>query len=242
MAGRGLGLGGAVGFLTVLGRPSAPTPAALPWFPVVGAGLGAVLGGLWWVAEGIWPPLVAAGVVVAADLALTGLLHADGLADTGDGLLPPLARERRLAVMAAPDTGAFGASVLVVTLLLRVAALAAIAPSGLLLAGLWCASRSLLAVVATTVPYARPTGGLASPFLGGPRRRRLPVVGLLVAAGLAGAWSPAAGLLAAVVGLAAGAGVVGLARRRLGGFTGDVLGATAMIVETVGLVVAAARW
>ncbi|MDQ4089145.1 MAG: adenosylcobinamide-GDP ribazoletransferase, partial [Actinomycetota bacterium] len=75
----------ALSFLTPLGGPVAPSPAALPWFPVVGAVLGLTLGGVWWLADRLWVAPVAAAVVVAADLALTGMLHFDGLVDSADG-------------------------------------------------------------------------------------------------------------------------------------------------------------
>jgi len=78
----------AFSFLTVLGRGTAPDGATLRWFPVVGLVLGAAVGGVWWGADRVLPPLVAAGVVVLVDLALTGMLHVDGLADSADGLLP----------------------------------------------------------------------------------------------------------------------------------------------------------
>jgi adenosylcobinamide-GDP ribazoletransferase len=183
---------------------------------------------------------VAAAIVVAADLALTGLLHVDGLADSADGLLPHLDRARRLEVMAAPDVGAFGVAAVVAVLLLRWAALATTAPSPLLLGGLWCASRTAMAVAARKVPYARP-GGLASAFLGG-RTLSTALIGAVLATGLAFAGPGVAGI-AAVAGVVVGAaGVVALARRRIGGFTGDVLGASGMVGETTGLLVAAARW
>jgi adenosylcobinamide-GDP ribazoletransferase len=220
----------AIAFLTPVGGAATPSPKALPWFPVVGAGIGAALGGVWWVAGELWPPLVAAAVVVVADLALTGLLHLDGLADTADGLLPHLPRERRLDVMAAPDVGAFGVGIAGATLLLRWSALAVLRPDPALLAGLWCGSRTLMATVATTVPYAREEG-LATAFLGGLWTWPVAVFGAIVAAVLAG-WA-AAGVL---VGLA----VVALAKRRIGGFTGDVLGAAGVVGETAGLLVAAA--
>jgi adenosylcobinamide-GDP ribazoletransferase len=257
----------AVGFLTVVGGSARPDDRAAAWFAPVGAAVGLAVGGVWWAAGEAWDPLVAAVLAVAADAALTGLLHLDGLADTADGLLPPLDRSRRLAVMSTPDVGAFGVAVVVLTLLLRVAALASLAPDPLLVAGLWAASRAAMALTLATVPYARPTG-LATAFVGvqgasaeaGPdasttpvahRRRRaggrghvLAAVGGLVGGGAlavgAGGWLPGS---AAVLGLAvAFAGVVGLARRRLGGFTGDVLGAAGVVGETVGLVLAAARW
>jgi adenosylcobinamide-GDP ribazoletransferase len=230
----------ALAFLTPLFGASEPRPQTLGWFPFAGAALGLVLGAVWWGAERVWPAAVAAAIVVAADLALTGLLHVDGLADSADGLLPHLDRARRLEVMAAPDVGAFGVATVVAVLLLRWAALATTAPSPLLLGGLWCASRTAMAVAARMVPYAR-SGGLASAFLGG---RVLPtaLIGAVLATGLAFAGPRVAGI-AAVAGVVAGAaGVVALARRRIGGFTGDVLGASGMVGETAGLVVAAARW
>ncbi|MFL6242021.1 MAG: adenosylcobinamide-GDP ribazoletransferase [Acidimicrobiia bacterium] len=230
----------ALAFLTPLFGASEPRPATLAWFPFAGAALGLVLGALWWGAERVWPATVAAAIVVAADLALTGLLHVDGLADSADGLLPHLDRARRLEVMATPDVGAFGVATVGAVLLLRWAALATTAPSPLLLGGLWCASRTAMAVTARTVPYARPSG-LASSFLGG---RALPaaIVGGALAVGLAFAGPGVPGAVAVGAVVVGAAGVVVLARRRIAGFTGDVLGASGMVGETAGLVVAAARW
>ena len=230
----------AFAFLTPLFGASEPRPRTLAWFPFAGAALGLVLGAVWWGAERVWPAAVAAAIVVAADLALTGLLHVDGLADSADGLLPHLDRARRLEVMAAPEVGAFGVAAVGAVLLLRWAALATTAPSPFLLGGLWCASRTAMAVAARKVPYARP-GGLASAFLGG-RTLSTALIGAVLATGLAFAGPGVAGI-AAVAGVVAGAaGVVALARRRIGGFTGDVLGASGMVGETAGLLVAAARW
>jgi adenosylcobinamide-GDP ribazoletransferase len=230
----------ALAFLTPLFGASEPRPQTLGWFPLVGAALGLALGALWWGAEWVWPPAVAAAIVVAADLALTGLLHVDGLADSADGLLPHLDRARRLEVMTAPDVGAFGVATVGAVLLLRWAALAAMAPSPLLLGGLWCASRTAMAVAARSVPYARP-GGLASSFLGG---RALPtaLVGGALGVALAFAGPGVPGVVAIGAVALGAAGVITVARRRIGGFTGDVLGASGMVGETAGLVVAAARW
>ncbi|MDQ6928955.1 MAG: adenosylcobinamide-GDP ribazoletransferase, partial [Actinomycetota bacterium] len=112
----------AMSFLTPLGGPSTPSPAAVAWFPVVGVVLGLALSGIWWLGFEAWPAPVAAALVVAADLALTGMLHLDGLVDAADGLLPPLDRQRRLDVMADPAAGAFGVGAAVSVLLLRWAA------------------------------------------------------------------------------------------------------------------------
>lgn len=237
----------ALSFLTPLGgaraAASPPGPDDLRWFPLVGAGLGLALGALWLVAARVWPPGVAAALVVAGDLALTGMLHLDGLIDSADGLLPPLPAERRLAAMADPATGAFGVGAGTGILLLRWAALASLAPSPLLLAGLWCLSRAAMAATVRLVPYAR-TSGLASAFTGPSLRPRRPLLALVPAVALAGLGLARGfpGLAAGVAALVAALGVVALARRRLGGFTGDVLGAAGMAAETLGLVVAAARW
>ena len=248
----------AFSFLTGLGPARVPSRRATAWFPLVGLALGLSLGGLWWGAGREWPAGVAAASVVVADLVLTGMLHFDGLLDAADGLLAPLTRARRLEVMRDPQTGAFGVTTGAVTLLVRWVALAALAPRPLLLAGLWCASRSAMALTLVTVPYARPEGGLASPFRAtGSSLWRTPTpwaglaglaVGTLSAAAqahLGGVNVPycrLSGAVSVVGAMVAFAAVVILARRRLGGYTGDILGAAGVVGETVGLVVASAHW
>jgi adenosylcobinamide-GDP ribazoletransferase len=251
---------GALTFLTVVGRSRPPRSADLAWFPAVGMFLGAVLGCAWWIGEQVWPPALAAALVVAADLALTGLLHVDGLADSADGLLPHLDREQRLAVMAAPDVGAFGVATTAATLLVRWSALAALPVGGwravVLLAAVWATARAGMVLVMATQPYARGAGGLASPFVStpsasGPATRSAPraasftaiatlvlatVVSAVVTASTGGL-SAITGAAGIVVGVGAGVVVALLARRRIGGYTGDVLGALGMVVETVALVV-----
>ena len=232
----------ALSFLTPLGGARVPTPAALRWFPAVGLALGLALGGLWWVAAQLWPPAVAAAVVVVADLALTGMLHFDGLADAADGLLPHLSRERRLQVMAGPEVGAFGVVVAGAALLARFAALAVLPPSPLLLAGLWCASRTAMAGTVERVPYARAEGGLVSAFSGSRVPAALLAGAGVAALGIASAWELPAGPVAVAVAVAGFVAVVAFARQRIGGFTGDVIGAAGVVGETLGLLTAAARW
>jgi adenosylcobinamide-GDP ribazoletransferase len=191
---------------------------------------------------------MAAALVVVADLGITGMLHFDGLVDSADGLLPPLAPRRRLEVMADPAIGAFGVAVGATGVLVRWAALAALRPGILLLAGLWCLSRTIMAMVVRTQRYVRGDAGLARPFgaaeSGRHRSRRLPALGLgtALAMALLAGWRVGPGLAAGGAALFAAAGVVILARRRIGGYTGDVLGACGVVAETAGLVVAAGRW
>ncbi|HEX8769897.1 MAG TPA: adenosylcobinamide-GDP ribazoletransferase [Acidimicrobiales bacterium] len=233
----------AISFLTPLGGPTTPSPAAVSWFPVVGIILGLALSAVWWMAAEAWPAPVAAAVVVAADLALTGFLHLDGLIDAADGLLPPLDRQRRLDVMADPAAGAFGVGAAVAVLLLRWAVLAAVTPSVLLLPAIWCASRTAMAVTTRAVAYARP-GGLAESFRssGKPKAAPMAVGGVTAAVVLGVLASGAAGFAGVSACLIAGGAVVALGVRRVGGFTGDVLGAAGLVGETAGLLVAAARW
>jgi adenosylcobinamide-GDP ribazoletransferase len=236
---------GAFAFLTLLGRGAMPDQRSLRWFGAVGVVVGAVCGLVRWGAGGWWPPAIAAALTVAADLALTGLLHLDGLADTADGLLPPMERGRRLTVMATPGVGAFALGAVGVVLLLRWTALTTMPISGwhwvALLAGTWCGARTAMAVIITAVPYARPRGGMATAFRGAS-----PWLPLLIGLPLAVVGATTGRGVGGVVGLAAGAlgaaAVTGLARARLGGFTGDTAGAAGLVFETVALVVAAARW
>jgi adenosylcobinamide-GDP ribazoletransferase len=210
------------------------------WFPVVGILVGLAVGGVWRGAEELWPPAIAAALAVVADLALTGMLHLDGLVDSADGLLPHLSRERRLDVMSEPTVGAFGIVVVTAVLLLRWAALASMGADVWLVAGLWCLSRTAMVALLAALPYARESG-LASVF-GGTGHAAVVAGGAVAAAvlvGVAMGWPALA--VVCVAGLAV-MGVGALARARLGGFTGDVLGAAGVIAETVGLVVAAARW
>ncbi|HSO95343.1 MAG TPA: adenosylcobinamide-GDP ribazoletransferase [Acidimicrobiia bacterium] len=230
----------ALGFLTVLGRPAPPTPRSLPWFPVVGAAIGAAVGSVWWLAVQAFPALLAAALAVTADLAITGLLHADGLADAADGLLPHADRARRLEIMRSPGVGAFGAAALIVVLVTRTAGLAARPADIALLAGLWCASRTLAAAAPAWLPYAREDG-LASPFLTRPASRLLALAVLpATALTVLGVGWPGVAVIAAA--LVAGASVLAIGHHRVGGFTGDVLGAAILVAETAGLVVAGARW
>jgi adenosylcobinamide-GDP ribazoletransferase len=230
----------ALAFLTPLGGAAVPDRRTMSWFPVAGAVIGLAVGAAWWGAERLWPPAVAAALAIAVDLGLTGMIHVDGLVDSADGLLPQLPRERRLAIMQEPTVGAYGIAVASIVLLLRFTALASMTPSVLLVAGAWCGSRTVMAVATRALPYARG-GGLATSFLGGDWRP-VGLYGLIAAVSLGAVADGRRTEVAVAAGIVAALLVVGFAHRRLGGFTGDVLGAAGVIGETVALVVAAAKW
>jgi adenosylcobinamide-GDP ribazoletransferase len=209
-------------------------------FPLVGGGIGALIG---LVAAGLDARMglfLAAALAVALEAILTGAIHLDALADTADGL-GAATRERALEVMREANVGAFGALALVLDLLVKTAALAAVATVprsvGAVVAA-FAVGRAAPLALGWALPYARPTGGSGA---------ALTDAGWHVhAGGLALGVGGAVGLLG-VRGLAlvGGAGlVVGIvwwiARRRLGGVTGDVLGAAVELATTAALVAAAA--
>lgn len=248
-AGQRIGLGDplreALAFLTPLARSSGrPSPEAMTFFPVIGAALGVLEGISWRGARRAWPALPAAGIVVALDAVLTGALHLDGLADTADGLFAHVPEKDRLEIMAEPAVGTFGTIALVISVVSRVAALSSIEPSPLLLASLSCCSRSLMVIGSRAAPYAREAG-LATPFLptgnDPDRALRAAISGLAISVLVARLACGRRGVLGIAAGCAAGAAVLVGARRRLGGFTGDVLGAAGAVCEAVGLIVSARR-
>ena len=228
----------ALSFLTVAGKGQAPDAKTFRWFPLVGAAIGGLVALSFRGAEAWWALPVAAAIAVAVDLGVTGLLHVDGLADSVDGLLPHLPRERRLEVMRQPDVGGFALGVVPAVLLLRWASLATGSVDPWSIVGVWCASRTVVAVVPALVPYARAEG-LASPFIEGAQLAialaLVPAAGLLI-------WAQGAtGAVALLALIATAVGMVAIAKARLGGFTGDVLGAAILLSETVALLVLAAR-
>ncbi|RFC62882.1 adenosylcobinamide-GDP ribazoletransferase [Fulvimarina endophytica] len=179
---------------------------------------------------------------IAVSIVVTGALHEDGLADVADGLFGHLPRERALEVMKDSRVGTYGALALVLSCLGRtlfLAQLVAVSPlaASLALLGLAALGRGLMAGLWASLPPAAP-GGIAD-RAGRPSRRtgRLASgLGMLIFAVLA--W-PASGFLAMLTALVVAAATFVAFRRclerRLGGQTGDTLGALQQIVEAGGL-------
>lgn len=179
------------------------------------------------------PPLAASLLAVAFAMMLTGALHEDGLADVADGFFGASRRERRLEIMKDSRIGAFGTLALVVCVGLRAVLLAALMArvgalsAALLLILVEAASRAAMVGVWTALAPARPDGLAAAS--GQPSSRAAMVAMLLgLAAALTGlALLPAPAVFAALLLAATAAtGTALLARARIGGHTGDVLGAT----------------
>ena len=223
-------------------------------FPLVGAGVGLVAGGTAWLAALCWPPLVAALLSMVATAWLTGAFHEDGLADTCDGLGGAVSRERALEIMKDSRLGSYGALGLGLTLALKAAALAALIGVSPLLAALASllahgASRALAVLAMGWLPYAREVAQAKAKPLARPAGVVAPAVAcvwLLVLTGLVARLAPAAVDASAwwlCVGAACGVALL-CGRwflRRLGGVTGDTLGALQQWSEwAVYLVLAAA--
>jgi adenosylcobinamide-GDP ribazoletransferase len=227
----------AVTLLTVIPLPGAP-PAdprrlagrAMAWAPVIGLLLGLAAAGVLWLAvrPGQLGSLLSAVLAIGTLTVLSGALHLDGLADLADGLGSRRPASEALAIMKKSDIGPFGVVVLVLILLVQIAALARAESLGRgVVAVVAAAVTSRLAMTAACrrgVPGARGSGlgALVAGSVPG-----LVVAGLVIAdlaAAAAFGWFFVVGVAA---GLLVSAGLTALAVRRLGGITGDVLGAIA---------------
>lgn len=203
------------------------------YFPLVGQGVGAVSAGVLLLAGHLWNGPVAAVLALSVGLLVTGAFHEDGLADTADGLGGGQTPERRLEIMKDSRVGTYGVCALGLVLALKGAVLAT--------TPVWTAAAALLAahglgraaavVAMRLTPYA-PNGeaGKWKPVPQGVRTGEV-LVALAIAA-----WPLALlPLGASLLGLAGGAvlaiGLALLARRLIGGHTGDVLGAVEQVFE-----------
>ena len=230
----------ALGLLTRIPVPAAPDAEtagkATGWFPVVGALIGALYAALAWLATPRVPSAVIAVFLVIAEALITGALHMDGLADTADGFGGGKSREDTLRIMRDPAIGSYGATALVLFMAFKIAALTALLDRHAALPylvlmpvlGRWTA-----APLAYFLPYARPSKS-APQFVG---LRELLWSTMLTAA-ITTAVSPSHGFIcwAAVAALATLFGA--FCRRKIGGITGDTLGAAIEIAECLVLVAA----
>jgi adenosylcobinamide-GDP ribazoletransferase len=229
----------ALRFLTIVpvpgnwGTAEVDLARSIVWFPVVGLLLGVVAAGLAYGLALVTPPSVVAAVTVIVLVRFSGGLHMDGLADTADGFFSSRSRERMLEIMKDSHTGAMGVMAMVCVLLLKFAALASLPaarfwPAALLMP---LAGRSALVMHMALLPYARPSGLGAIFYRQNPRWAAIWAAGVLaaVAWGLLGSWGLGiwAACLATVFVLSF------YVYRKIGGATGDTLGAICEVVEIV---------
>ena len=231
-------------------EPSRDTAAAaMAWAPAVGLLLGIIAAAVLVVADHPLGagPLTAAGLAVAALALLTRGLHLDGLADLADGLGSGQPAARALDIMRRSDIGPFGIVTLVLTLVIQVGALAHAEAAGdgrgpaALIAAAVTGRLALTWACRRGVAAARPEG-LGALVAGTVRPAVAAGITLTVLAAAVSVVRTGTGFtlpLAVVAGLAAAFVLQRHAVRRLGGITGDVLGALIETAATVTLVVAA---
>jgi cobalamin 5'-phosphate synthase/cobalamin synthase len=216
------------------------------WFPLIGGLLGGISAGVLWVLAPVFPALVTAILVTGLATLLTGALHLDGLADTADGFGGGATREDVLRIMRDHAIGSYGGIALVLVIALKVAAIASLIGSSRALPALILApvlGRWSAVLLSATQPYARPEGGdrtsagAPSKFVG---KMELIVATITAMAFVAGAASLRAVLAAAAVAVLTAAWAW-CCRRRIGGVTGDTLGAGVEMSECVVLLMFCAR-
>ena len=229
----------AIGLLTRLpvktdGARGAPAAWA---FPLVGLIIGALAAGLGWVALalGLSAPITAA-LVITAQVVMTGAMHEDGLADTFDGLWGGWDKDRRLEIMKDSQIGTYGVIALVLSLGIRWTAITALIHSGALFMALIATatlSRMPMVFIMATLPHARD-GGLSASV----GRARKDTAG--VALGIALLACFIAPVTASIIALAAAtlaaAAIALIALRKIGGQTGDILGASQQLAEIAALI------
>ncbi len=220
-------------------RAAPDTGRAVAWFAVIGALIGAAVGG---VGAGLWrvlPPLPTAALAVTAGLLVTGAFHEDGLADVADAFGGGTTVASRLEILKDSRHGTYGVAAMVASIGVRISALAAM-PSAAALFATAVAGNALGRAAAVGLAGSGPMS--THPGLGAdagrsttPGRAVLGVLaGVAVTAAATGWWAlplaGAAAVAAAVVAL--------LARRKIGGISGDVLGACEQVAEAAVMVVA----
>jgi len=234
-------------FLTILPLPAckgdekAHLSRSVPFFPLVGLLIGLAVATVDSALNHLFPPALAGVFVVIALIGASGGLHLDGLADTADGFFSSRPRDRILEIMRDSRTGPMGVVALVCVISMKIAAVASIEVgrrwAAILLMPL--AGRCALVVMLVLLPYARREGGLATVFH---QNRSMPHMALAVAVLATVGWLSAGteGLVMAAVSFAGILLFAAFTYARIGGLTGDTLGAACEIVEVLPALVAVA--
>jgi adenosylcobinamide-GDP ribazoletransferase len=233
----------ALRFMTIVPVPSSDDAVAPDWlsrcakyFPVVGIGIGLASAVVILLADRIWSPVVASLLAVATSMAITGALHEDGLADTADGLGGGSSVEKRLAIMKDSRIGTYGTLALAFSLSLRVTALAdmPVWTAAAALISAHAAARVTPAFVMNALPYAGDTAAMKVSYIDvsiSAHDRGFALIVVLCALlplAFVSILSVISGLL---FGAALAAALTLWARKRINGYTGDILGAIEQVFE-----------
>lgn len=219
-----------------VGHSAAQLAAATPYFAVVGIGIGLATGLVFALAQTVFGALIAAVLAIGFGVLLTGAFHEDGFADVCDGFGGGYTPERVLEIMKDSRVGAFGAIGISLLLLLQVAALAGSRHGLLALVAAHALSRALALGVALALPYVRDAAdSKAKPVvteLGTGAVVAALFIGLLPLAAYGGLLSLSQAVLAPLLALLAVVWCARLFHQKLGGYTGDCLGAAQQVAFT----------
>jgi len=237
----------ALQFLTIIkvredpGLTGEQLGSSMAYFPLVGLVIGLVLAGVSIGASHVLPPALTDTLVIIALVVITGGLHLDGFADTADGLAGGKDRERILAIMKDSRIGSFAVIGLILLLLLKLFALmevpASVKTATLLVVpvlGRWSTVQ-----LAALFPYARSGHGTAQAFAGFTGKLEYLVASLITALIVVGLF-PLRGVILIIATAALAFGTGYFFKRRIGGVTGDIMGATCELVEVTTLLLVCA--
>ena len=218
----------------------APIGQAAWAFPLAGLVVGLVGAAVFWLAHRFglpgWP---AAALAVGATLAATGALHEDGLADTADGFGGGKTREQKLAIMRDSRIGTYGVCALVLSLVLRIAALASLPSAHAVVWALFAAHAGARAAVPALMLLLPPARADGLSFAAGRPPGNSVIAAVLIGFVVLVFCLHLRHAIAALILLAALVGTMAwLATRQIGGQTGDVLGALEQVSEIAVLLVA----
>ena len=213
---------------------------SMAYYPIVGFLLGLILWGAHGALTAVFPRALADGITILFLVVFTGALHLDGLADTLDGLAFGKSPQERLRIMRDHRVGTFGVVGLILVLGMKYLALHSLPQEAAgralclaLLGGRWS-----MVQMTYRAPYARPEGGLGKAFKEHLRRKEVIVAGLTSAVSsffLVPFWGVMVWLTVGFLTV----GIQAFLQKKIGGFTGDTLGATNEVNEALALVGAA---
>jgi len=208
------------------------------YFPLVGAFLGGALALIYLLFRAFLPHLVVCCLLIVSEILLTRALHLDGLADTIDGLSAGKNRQETLSIMRKGEVGAFGVIGLVMIILAKLTLLYSL-PRPYILGGLILMAtygRWSLVFSAYFYPYARKEGGKGKPFVGLVKREEMVLATVIMFVGsiIFARWATTILFLVLIAGLVA---FNSFLKKRIGGVTGDTLGAGCELVEVIALMV-----
>lgn len=219
----------------------------MPLFPLVGAFIGLLAGGLAWLLFQILPNLIVGMLTLGSLLLITGLHHTDGLLDFGDGVMCPGPPEKKIEVMHDQRTGAGGLTLGLITLLTTALCVAGLDASMVIQSLVVSEVSAKLSMVVGAWVGRSAHEGMNTYFINAMhnryRKTRL-LVALVISLGMATGLMEFTGSITIISGIIAGLIIIGVSNRHFGGVTGDVLGATNDIARMTSLIVilAVVRW